>query len=227
MTNHFDSGGGPQNSAQGRRFSNPYQEHALRYDRWFDAHRPAYEAELRAVRSLLPAGGFGVEVGAGTGRFTAALGVRIGVEPCAEMAALARQRGIEIIRGTAEELPLAAAVADWALMVTVLCFVRDVRQALQEAARTLKPGGVLLVAMLDRSSPLGQAYELRKGKSLFYREAVLRTAEEVAAHMQAAGFAEFRCCQTIFQEAAAVTAAEPVKEGHGDGLFAVIHARKA
>jgi SAM-dependent methyltransferase len=205
----------------------PYQEHALRYDRWFDAHRAAYEAELRAVRSLLPAGGLGVEVGAGTGRFAAALGIQVGVEPCAAMAAIARQRGIEIIRGVAEELPLAAASADTLLLVTVLCFVRDVRQSLQEAARALKPGGLLVVALLDRSSPLGQAYAAHKEQSVFYREATLRTAEEVIAQMRAAGFATFRCCQTIFQEAAAVTAAEPVKEGHGDGLFAVIQARRA
>ncbi len=206
----------------------PYQEHALRYDRWFDAHRAAYEAELRAVASLLPAaGGLGVEVGAGTGRFAAALGIRVGVEPCAEMAALAKQRGIEIIRGVAEELPLAAASADTLLLVTVLCFVRDVRQSLQEAARVLKPGRLLVVALLDRSSPLGQAYDVRKEQSVFYRGATLHTAEEVMAQMREAGFTQFRCCQTIFHEAAAVTAAEPIKEGHGDGLFAVIQASKA
>jgi SAM-dependent methyltransferase len=217
MTTTFTSTGG----------INPYREHALRYDRWFDAHRAAYEAELRAVRSLLPAGGLGVEVGAGTGRFAAALGIQVGVEPCAEMAALAKQRGIEIIRGVAEELPLAAASADTLLMVTVLCFVRDVRQSLQEAARALKPGGLLVVALLDRSSPLGQAYAAHKEQSVFYREATLRTAEEVIAQMRAAGFDGFRCCQTIFHEAATVTATEPVNEGHGYGLFAVIQARRA
>lgn len=50
--------------------------------------------------------------------------------------------------------------------------------------------------------------------------------EAVVSLMEKAGFSEFRCCQTIFQEAAAITAEEPVKEGHGQGLFAVIQGRK-
>jgi hypothetical protein len=70
------------------------------------------------------------------------------------------------------------------------------------------------------------AEELPLSAASFYREATLRTAEEVIAQMRAAGFDEFRCCQTIFHEAATVTAAEPVNEGYGDGLF-VIQARRA
>jgi hypothetical protein len=41
-----------------------------------------------------------------------------------------------------------------------------------------------------------------------------------------AGFVSFRFCQTIFHEAAVVTSQEPVREGHGQGLFAVIRAKK-
>jgi SAM-dependent methyltransferase len=207
----------------------PYQEHALRYDRWFDENRLAYEAELRAVRNLLPAagGGLAVEIGAGTGRFAGPLGIQVGVEPCAPMAALARQRGISIISGAAEALPLRAAAADLVLMVTVLCFVQDARLAVQEAVRVLKPGGLMLIAMLDRSSPLGQVYAARKEKSLFYQQATFYTAEAVLSLLQKAGLTEFGCCQTIFQDAAAVTVQEPVTEGHGQGLFAVIRGRKS
>ena len=207
----------------------PYQEHALRYDRWFDENRLAYDAELRAVRSLLPATGDGgaVEVGVGSGRFAGPLGIGIGVEPCAAMAALARQRGISIISGAAEALPFCNAAVDLVLMVTVLCFVCDVRQAVQEAVRVLRPGGHLLIAMLDRSSPLGQTYAAHKEESFFYRQATFYSVDAVVSLMREAGLAEFRCCQTIFQDAAAVTRTEPVKEGHGQGIFAVILGRKS
>ncbi|CAK8718891.1 Methylase involved in ubiquinone/menaquinone biosynthesis [Candidatus Electronema halotolerans] len=206
----------------------PYQEHALRYDCWFDENRLAYEAELRAVRHLLPATGcgLGVEVGAGTGRFAGPLGIQVGVEPCAAMAALARQRGISIISGAAEALPFRNAAADLVLMVTVLCFVHEARQAVQEAARVLRPGGLMLIAMLDRSSPLGQVYAARKKESLFYRQATFHPADAVLDLLREAGLTEFRCCQTIFQDAAAVTAQELIQEGHGQGLFVVIRGRK-
>jgi SAM-dependent methyltransferase len=206
----------------------PYQEHALLYDRWFDKNCRAYEAELRAVRSLLPAAdcGLAVEVGAGTGRFAGPLGIQVGVEPCAPMAVLARQRGISIISGAAEALPFRDAAADLVLMVTVLCFVQNARQAVQEAARALRPGGLMLMAILDRSSRLGQVYAARKEESLFYRQATFYSAYAVLDLLREAGLTEFRCCQTIFQDAAAVTAQEPVQEGHGQGLFAVIRGRK-
>jgi SAM-dependent methyltransferase len=205
----------------------PYQEHVLCYDRWFDEHRPAYEAELRAVRSFLPLGGLTVEIGAGTGRFAAPLGLCFGVEPCAAMAALARQRGLAIIGGVAEALPLRDAAADCLLMVTAVCFFRDVRQAFREAWRVLSPGGQLVLAILDRSSPLGQVYAAKKQDSLFYQHANFHTAAEIAALLTASGFGGFRFCQTIFQPAAAITAQEPVREGYGDGLFAVMRCRKA
>jgi SAM-dependent methyltransferase len=162
----------------------PYQEHALRYDSWFEQNRLAYEAELRAVRRLLPnTDGLAVEAGAGTGRFAAPLGIPVGVEPCPAMAARAKQRGIKMISGAAEALPLRTAAADLVLMVTVLCFVDDALLAVQEAARVLKPDGFLLLAILDRSSPLGHVYAAQKEQSLFYQQAVFHTAEEVLSFL--------------------------------------------
>ena len=59
-----------------------------RYDRWYEEHRRAYRAELDAVRRLLPAAGSGLEIGVGTGRFAAPLGVGVGLDPSLGNAAL-------------------------------------------------------------------------------------------------------------------------------------------
>jgi len=47
----------------------PFEAHRNRYEQWFEDNRFAYEAEIEAVRLLLPKGGEGLEVGVGTGRF--------------------------------------------------------------------------------------------------------------------------------------------------------------
>lgn len=74
------------------------------------------------------------------------------------MAELARQRGIKVLEGVAEDLPLAEASFDFAVMVTVVCFLSDVVQAFREAFRILKPKGTLVVGFIDRESELGQHY---------------------------------------------------------------------
>lgn len=80
-----------------------FEQYAKEYDAWFDRNPAAYEAELRAVKAALPVGGSGLEIGVGTGRFAAPLGIRVGVDPSPAMASIARARGI-VALGAACEL---------------------------------------------------------------------------------------------------------------------------
>ena len=59
----------------------PFEKYAERYEEWFEKNRWVYEAELRAVRAMLPAEGYGIEIGVGIGRFAEPLGIKIGVQP--------------------------------------------------------------------------------------------------------------------------------------------------
>ena len=59
----------------------PFEKYAEQYEEWFVENRWVYEAELRAVKAMLPVGGHGVEIGVGSGRFAEPLGIKIGVEP--------------------------------------------------------------------------------------------------------------------------------------------------
>src|SRR5438445_13302667 len=115
----------------------PFERHADEYDAWFDRNAGLYEAELHTIKAALPASGCGLEIGVGTGRFAATLGIRTGLDPSA-MAAIARTRGVEVTIGKAELLPFAAEEFDYALMVTTICFVDDLGAAFREAARMLK-----------------------------------------------------------------------------------------
>jgi SAM-dependent methyltransferase len=205
----------------------PFDQHADRYDRWFEEHAPAYESELQAVRALLPEYDRALEVGVGTGRFAGPLGITIGVEPSRPMADLARSRGIEVVHAVAEELPFGDSAFDLVLMVTTVCFLDDVYQAFSEAYRVLAAGGHFVVGFLDRETKLGRDYEARKPDSEFYRQARFRSSEEVIAELARAGFRDLTAVQTIFAPPGDTAPLPQVEPGHGTGLFVVVRGRKA
>ena len=197
-----------------------------RYEGWFEKNNLAYGSQVEAIRSVLPPGK-GVEIGVGTGRFAGPLGVEMGVEPSDFMKEAALERGIEVIMGVAESLPLPDRSFDFALMVTVICFFDDVPRAFSEALRILKPGGSLVVAFLDRDTPIGKVYDANKHDSAFYQEATFYSAAEVKTMLEGAGFASTSFIQTIFMDPLEMTELEPVKEGTGEGVFAIAKAVKA
>jgi SAM-dependent methyltransferase len=196
------------------------------YEAWFERNRAAYESELEALRALLPNSGEGLEVGVGTGRFAASLGVRVGVDPSHAMGRLAMARGIDVRYGVGENLPCEDSSFDFILLVTTICFLDDVAAALGEAYRVLTSGGYMLVGFIDRQSSLGKVYERHKQDSEFYRDAIFLTVGEVVHHLKQAGFGDFVFRQTIFQNPKEMKEADPVRSGYGEGSFVVVRARK-
>ena len=204
----------------------PFETHTDEYEEWFDKNRFVYEAELRAVKELLPAKGESIEIGVGSGRFAVPLGIRLGIDPSLKMAEIAGKRGIEVHEGVAEDLPFDDGRFDFALMVTAICFLNDVKAALREAYRILKPGGALVIGFVDRTSPVGKKYERYKAENKFYREASFYSADEVVSLMTDAGFENFAFTQTIFRDLKDVDNTEVVKDGCGEGSFVVIRGEK-
>jgi ubiquinone/menaquinone biosynthesis C-methylase UbiE len=204
-----------------------FEEAAPEYDAWFEAHRAVYDSEITALKRFRPAAGDGLEIGVGTGRFAVPLGITLGLEPAAAMAAMARRRGLRVVRGLAEALPFRDDSFALAVMVTVLCFLDEPLRALTEATRVLKPGGQLLIGMIDQASPLGRAYEAHKEASKFYRQARFYPVSRVLGWLQDLAYAPVKTCQTIFGDLSGLTSPQPARPGHGAGAFAVISARKA
>jgi len=204
----------------------PFEKYAEKYDEWFIENRWVYEAELRAVKAMLPAGGYGVEIGVGTGRFAKSLGIKTGVEPSKRMKEIAQRRGIKVLDGVAEKLPFDDGQFDFVLMVTTVCFVDDINMALLEAHRVLCPGGVLVVGFVDRNSMVGQIYLDRKNESVFYKDATFFSVNELVEIMELTGFIDLTFNQTIFKGLTETMRDEPVKPGHGEGSFLVVRGTK-
>jgi ubiquinone/menaquinone biosynthesis C-methylase UbiE len=197
-----------------------------RYEGWFEKNNFAYESQVAAVHSILPPGK-GAEVGVGTGRFAVPLGIKLGVDPSESMRVVARKKGIDVVPGVAEDLPFPDESLDFVLMVTVICFFDNVPEAFSEACRVLKPGGSLVVAFIDRDTPVGKIYDANKHDSAFYQEATFYSAPQVKTMLEGAGFTSTSFIQTIFKDPREMTKLEPVKEGSGEGVFAVVKAVKA
>ncbi|MBI4522256.1 MAG: class I SAM-dependent methyltransferase [Deltaproteobacteria bacterium] len=203
----------------------PFVIHHVRYDDWFERHRAAYLSELLAVRALLPWEGQGLEIGVGTGRFAGPLGVKFGIDPAGEMLGYARARGVSVAGAVAEGLPFLDAVFHYALVVTTICFVDDARAMLREIARVLRPGGKVVIGLIDRESPLGQDYVTHQAENVFYREATFYSAAEVEALLKETGFSHLVWVQTLSMPLSQIHEIEPTSAGTDRGAFLVVRAQ--
>lgn len=202
----------------------PFDKHHHRYENWFANHYAAYCSELLAVQSLLPRYGFGLEIGVGSGRFAAPLGVSVGIDPSATMLEHASARGIRVVQGVAEQLPFASGSFDYALSVTSLCFVDDVRAMLQESRRVIRPDGCLVLGFVDRGSDLGRRYLDAQAGSIFYRGATFYSAGEVEQLLPENGFPSQEWVQTLSAPLPDIKEIQPFRAGHGNDAFVVVKA---
>lgn len=203
-----------------------FEAHSERYEAWFARHEAAYLSELLAVRAFLPWSGRGLEIGVGSARFAAPLGIQVGVDPSPAMLDLAAARGVEVVAGTAEQLPFPPASFDYALVVTTLCFVDSPAQMLAEAHRVLRPNGLLVIGFIDRDSPLGRDYLAHQAESVFYREATFYSAGDVERLLGEAGFTIRAWGQTLSRSLAETREIEPLQPGRGRCSFVVVSACK-
>lgn len=201
-----------------------FDENALDYDNWFERHNTAFQTELLAIKQAIPFHKKGIEIGVGTGRFAEYFGITDGVEPSENMAQIAEQRGIKVIKAVAEDLPIKSESFDFALLVTTVCFLNDIPKAFSEIRRILKPKGEIIVAIIDKNSALGKKYEAKKAKNKFYKDAHFHSTEDITTRLTQAGFHKFEYWQTLFKENSEQI--EEPKEGFGKGSFVVIKAQK-
>jgi SAM-dependent methyltransferase len=204
----------------------PFEAHHRRYEEWFEEHEAAYLSELLALRPFVPWRGRGIEIGVGSGRFAAPLGVQVGLDPSPAMLAHATGRGVQAVVGTAEHLPFANGSFEHALVVTTICFVDSAREMLMETHRVLGPGGRIVIGFIDRESDLGQEYLAHQHESPFYREATFYSAEEVERLLGETGFSINAWAQTLAHPLPETRTIEALRPGRGECAFVVVAATR-
>ncbi|MDA8355040.1 MAG: methyltransferase domain-containing protein [Actinomycetota bacterium] len=210
-----------------------FDDLADRYDAWYDtaSGRVLFDLELGALRPLL-AGTAGprLEVGVGSGRFAAALGIEVGLDPVEAPLRLARARGVRVLRGVGSQLPFADSTFGAVALIVTLCFVENPAGVLAEVGRVLRPGGRLVVGLVPLDSGWGRLYQ-EKGRTghPFYSHARFQTLAEHRLMLALAGFRLVGARSTLFQAPNDQPVAEPVREDtvSGAGFVALAAQRES
>jgi len=166
--------------------------------RFFDRMAPLYDRVMPPAKGETLAAGLDhatrpidrlLDVGGGSGRAAAALtGPEITVVDVSfGMLRRARDgRGLSGVAGDAGRLPFQEASVDAITIVDALHHIPDHDAALQEAARVLAPGGVLVIREFDPTHPLGRL--LVAGEHAIGMESEFRAPDGLAKALDDAGF---------------------------------------
>lgn len=163
-----------------------------RWARWYDLTSPALDRDVlaagfrfadRDIERILDLAG-------GTGKAARSVDAEAVVLDAARgMLREARDEGLATVQGDAARIPIRDASVDAVVVVDALHHVHDGEAAVEEAARVLRPGGVLVVREFDPTTLRGRL--LAAGEHLFGFESTFRSADALAELIEAAGLTTF------------------------------------
>lgn len=211
--------------------SEAFDAHIDEYDKWFDfaEGRALFASEIGAIRPLMtniehPF----LEIGVGTGRFAKELGIDAGIDPSERALTLTKMREITVQKAAGEDVPFSDSTFGAVFILFTLCFVESPGKVLSEAGRVLKPGGCVLVGIINRESAWGELYLRKKAEGHpLYRHARFYNAAELSAMLKIAGLIIDASASVLFQP----PSNNPYREEARPGLsknagFICVRARK-
>jgi ubiquinone/menaquinone biosynthesis C-methylase UbiE len=228
-----------------------FDKYAEKYDSWFLKNTIILESEAALLAHFLKEPGHALSVGCGSGLFEMLLrrdyGIVIeeGIEPSAEMAEIARRRGLKVQIGTAESMNYKQNEFDTVIFNGSPSYIKNLRQAFKEAYRVLKSGGQVLVIDVPKESSYALLYTLAKVLRTwespllqgvipdnpypieFVVEANWRTTQEKVVSLKEVGFKNFRYAQTLTRHPlySNMEKEEPI-EGFDRGDYVAIYGQK-
>jgi SAM-dependent methyltransferase len=182
---------------------NVFDTFAKRYDAWYEEPfgRSAFNLEKACIESLCkklkpPF----LEVGVGTGRFSQALNIDLGIDISTGVLKFAKQRGTLAIEGEGGSLPFVDSFFGAVFIVVTLCFVEEPLEVLKEASRVLREDGAVIFGLILKESPWASFYK-KKGDAgnVFYKISKFTSLGELKAFVEKAGLKIEEMSSTMFQ----------------------------
>lgn len=228
-----------------------FDKHAEKYDSWFLENKNVLYSEVKLVAHCLKDAGEIFSVGCGSGLFELILkdefGITIkhGLEPSADMAEIAKKRGIKVSVCTAEEADYQGKLYDTILYNGCPSYIPNLDLALENSYKALKPGGKIILIDIPKESSYGLLYNLAKSTGSWDHDllsgvyprnpypielvdqANWRTTANKIEALEKAGFNELTFAQTLTKHPifSNNTIEEPI-EGYDAGDYVAICAYK-
>jgi len=228
-----------------------FDDYAEKYDSWFLKNTIVLESEVALLAYFLKKSGRKLSVGCGSGLFEMLLQrdysivIEEGIEPSAEMAQIARNRGLKVQIGIAESMNYEQNEFDTVIFNGSPSYIKNLKKAFKEAYRVLKSGGHIVVLDVPKESSYALLYNLAKilntwDNSLlqgiipenpypfeFVSEANWRTTQEKIDLLNEVGFKNFKYAQTLTRHPlySNIEKEEPI-EGYYRGDYVAICGQK-
>ena len=166
-----------------------FNSYSEEYDLWFEDHEAEFLDELSRIKQIIdPTATPIIEIGVGTGRFSENLNISYGLEPSVSMGLIAKNRGISIILGLGEAIPVKASTFRTVVMITVICFLDNPKETFHEAYRILAEEGTLIVAFIEKDGLIAERYLARPEKGRFLSHATFYSLKDINKCLYDTGF---------------------------------------
>lgn len=191
------------------------------YDKWFLNNKNVLKSEVALLAHFLEEPGRSLSIGCGTALFETLLqqeyGITVthGIEPAEGMADIARERGLDVRLGTAEESHYGEAEYDTIIFNGTPSYIDKLDIAFNKAFAALKQGGKIVVLDVPKESSYALLYNLAKEVGSwdnhyfvgakppspypidFVMESRWRSTPEKIDLLEQAGFIDFEFAQTL------------------------------
>ncbi len=227
-----------------------FDGYAGKYDEWFMKNENLFTSELRLFKKVLGdiSGKTLLSVGCGSGLFESYIeNSNIeGIEPSADMAEIARKRGINVIKiGLIEDVELTDDKYDIIYFNGSSSYMEELSPVYGKCLKALKENGKLILLDVPKESAFGFMYLLGKSLNTYDHEflegampelpyplalaasGVWHTTEEKINVLKNLGINKFSYYQTLIKNPLYTNEeAEEVLEGYKSGGYVAIIAEK-
>jgi ubiquinone/menaquinone biosynthesis C-methylase UbiE len=153
------------------------------YDEWYEHPQgnQIFKAEVKAIESMIPESGLGLEIGAGTGIFAEHLKNNyrtiICLDPSGEMLKKALERSLPCVISLGNRLPFRKNIFNFTYMVTVIEFLTEPEDTIREIKYANREN--LCILFINSESPWGSFYRKigREGNLVFSKARLYQLSE--------------------------------------------------